>query len=126
MFHMFGAMAGFERSIIRERIWAGLDVARAQGRTGGMPPVLLATDVAVAKAIPTDLDITINEAASRLKVALSTLYLRPPDAGACERALTALYYRLVAKSVGFDALQPDADRSTGRLVELLRPPPTPI
>src|SRR5262249_36872379 len=34
-FHIFGAMAEFERSIIRERTRAGLDAARARGRNGG-------------------------------------------------------------------------------------------
>jgi DNA invertase Pin-like site-specific DNA recombinase len=74
VFHVFGAMAEFERSIIRERTKAGLDAARARGRTGGRPPALSAKDVAAAKAMLTDPEITMNEAASRLKVAPSTLY----------------------------------------------------
>ncbi len=37
VFHVFGAMTEFERSIIRERTKAGLDAARARGRTGGSP-----------------------------------------------------------------------------------------
>ena len=40
IFHIFGALAEFERSIIRERTVAGLDAARARGRTGGRPVVL--------------------------------------------------------------------------------------
>ena len=41
VFHLFGALAEFERSIIRERTRAGLAAARARGRTGGRPPALL-------------------------------------------------------------------------------------
>ncbi|RVT87402.1 recombinase family protein [Rhodobacteraceae bacterium CCMM004] len=42
VFHIFGALAEFERSIIRERTCAGLDAARARGRTGGRPRKLTA------------------------------------------------------------------------------------
>jgi len=48
VFHMFGALAEFERSLIRERTQAGLAAARRLGRTGGRPPKL--TDA--AKAMP--------------------------------------------------------------------------
>ena len=51
VFHIFGALAEFERSIIRERTRAGLDAARARGRTGGRPPALKAKDLAAAKAL---------------------------------------------------------------------------
>src|SRR4051794_31617091 len=37
VFHMFGALAEFERSLIRERTQAGLAAARRLGRTGGPP-----------------------------------------------------------------------------------------
>jgi DNA invertase Pin-like site-specific DNA recombinase len=39
VFHMFGALAEFERSLIRERSQAGLAAARRAGRTGGLPDV---------------------------------------------------------------------------------------
>src|SRR5580765_3704636 len=39
IFHVFGALAEFERDLIRERTHAGLAAARAQGRTGGRPTV---------------------------------------------------------------------------------------
>ena len=41
IFHIFGALAEFERSIIRERTKAGLEAARARGKIGGRPPALL-------------------------------------------------------------------------------------
>ena len=37
MFHIVGAMAEFERDVIRERTTAGLEAARARGRKGGRP-----------------------------------------------------------------------------------------
>ena len=40
IFHVFGAIAEFERSIIRERVRAGLNAARARGRVGGRPRVV--------------------------------------------------------------------------------------
>ncbi|MHB8285820.1 MAG: recombinase family protein [Caulobacteraceae bacterium] len=39
-FHLFGALAEFERNLIRERTQAGLIAARARGRKGGRPPAL--------------------------------------------------------------------------------------
>ena len=40
IFHVFGALAEFEREIIRERTVAGLESARARGRHGGRPRAL--------------------------------------------------------------------------------------
>src|SRR5438105_4145918 len=40
IFHIFGALAEFERDIIRERTKAGLQAARARGRLGGRPKSL--------------------------------------------------------------------------------------
>ena len=48
VFHMFGALAEFERSLIRERTQAGLAAARRAGRTRGRPPKL--TDAQQAEA----------------------------------------------------------------------------
>jgi hypothetical protein len=50
VFHMFGALAEFERSLIRERTQAGLAAARRAGRTGGRPPKLTDEDIEAAKA----------------------------------------------------------------------------
>lgn len=40
IFHMFSALAEFERDLIRERTDAGLKAARARGKMGGRPPLL--------------------------------------------------------------------------------------
>ena len=40
VFHIFGALAEFERTLIQERTQAGLKAARARGKMGGRPPLL--------------------------------------------------------------------------------------
>ena len=65
IFHMFGALAEFERNLIRERTMAGLQAARARGKQGGRPPAVdekkrkLAVKLYYGKehAIPEILDI---------------------------------------------------------------------
>ena len=47
-FHIFGALAEFERTLIRDRTQAGLAAARARGRTGGRRPALNADKRALA------------------------------------------------------------------------------
>ena len=78
VFHIFGALAEFERSVIRERTRAGLKAARDRGRKGGRPPALSAADLAVAKALLRDPAITVDEVATRLKVSPATLYRHLP------------------------------------------------
>lgn len=78
VFHIFGALAEFERSVIRERTRAGLKAARDRGRRGGRPPALSAADLAAAKALLRDPAITVDEVATRLKVSPATLYRHLP------------------------------------------------
>ena len=80
IFHIFAALAEFERGVIRERTRAGLDAARARGRLGGRPPALKASDLAAAKALLRDPGITVEDIARRLGVASSTLYRHLPKA----------------------------------------------
>ena len=80
VFHLFAALAEFERGVIRERTLAGLQAARARGRTGGRPPALKAKDLAAARALLKDPGITVLEVARRLGVAASTLYRHLPRA----------------------------------------------
>ncbi len=52
IFHIMGALAEFERDLIRERTHAGLDAARARGRKGGRPKTLKnSSKVALAKKL---------------------------------------------------------------------------
>ena len=78
IFHIFGALAEFERSIIRERTIAGLEAARARGRVGGRPRALDEAGIAAAKAMLSDPKITFAEVANRLGVNPSTLYRAIP------------------------------------------------
>jgi DNA invertase Pin-like site-specific DNA recombinase len=77
-FHIFACMAEFERSIGRERTRAALEASRARGRKGGRPPSMSADDVAHAKALLADPEITVEAVAKRLNVAASTLYRHLP------------------------------------------------
>src|ERR671916_504900 len=49
IFHIFGALAEFERNLIRERTQAGLTAARARGETGGRPKVLTGKKLHIAR-----------------------------------------------------------------------------
>jgi len=51
-----------------------LDASRARGKKGGRPPSLAAKDIAAAKAMLSDPNITMEDVAKRLHVAPSTLY----------------------------------------------------
>jgi DNA invertase Pin-like site-specific DNA recombinase len=80
VFHMFGALAEFERSLIRERTQAGLAAARRLGRTGGRPPKLTDDDIEAAKALLANPDIGVTQIAHRLGVSPATLYRYIPAA----------------------------------------------
>jgi DNA invertase Pin-like site-specific DNA recombinase len=78
VFHLFGALAEFERAIIRERTRAGLAAARARGRTGGRPRALSEADTTAARALLKDPAITVAAVARRLQVSPATLYRHFP------------------------------------------------
>ena len=80
VFQIFGALAEFERQVIRERTRAGLAAARARGRIGGRPPALKPADLAAARALLKDPGISVVAVAKRLGVAPSTLYRHLPKA----------------------------------------------
>lgn len=73
VFHIFGALAEFEHSLILERTKAGLAAARARGRKGGRKPALTASDVKKAAAMLSDPDMTKAEVAQHFKVSRTTL-----------------------------------------------------
>lgn len=74
VFHVFGAIAEFERALIRERTAAGLAEARRRGRKGGRPRALAAEDVAVARALMSAADLPVRAVARRMGVSVATLY----------------------------------------------------
>lgn len=73
-FHVFAALAEFERGLIRERTQAGLIAARARGRAGGRKPKLDDQQVREIKALLSDPDMRVAEVARRYDVSRTTLY----------------------------------------------------
>jgi len=69
VFHIFVALAEFERDLIRERTQAGLTAARARGRRGGRPSVLSAEKLAVARDMYDSRRHTVAQIAAVLGVA---------------------------------------------------------
>ena len=70
-----GALAEFERDLIRERTNAGLAAARARGHVGGRPRKL-STDgkVALALRLFEDPNHSVDDMCSTLRISRSTLY----------------------------------------------------
>lgn len=78
-FHLFSALAEFERDLIRERVRAGLDAAAARGRKGGRPTVVTRS---TAKAIGSMVaaGLTSREICDQLKISRATYFRhRQPD-----------------------------------------------
>lgn len=78
VFHVFGALAEFERDLISERTRAGLQAARARGRNGGRPKKLTAKKLEVAQAMLRDKSLPISEVCKTLGVSKATLYRSLP------------------------------------------------
>jgi DNA invertase Pin-like site-specific DNA recombinase len=77
VFHIFGALAEFERDIIRERTNAGLQAARARGRLGGRPKAKSLNTpkkIALAQSLYNDKNNTIDEICRTLNISRATLY----------------------------------------------------
>ena len=77
VFHIFGALAEFERDIISERTNAGLSAARARGRLGGRPKAKMLDSlkkVALAQSLYENKNNTIDEICKTLNVSRATLY----------------------------------------------------
>lgn len=77
-FHVFGALAEFERELIRERTRAGLVAARARGRKGGRPRVMTAQKIRMAVASLKDGQAHSRDVCATLGVSKATLYHHMP------------------------------------------------
>ena len=77
-FHVFAALAEFERNLIRERTQAGLAAARARGRAGGRKPKLDEKQVREIKRLMTDPTIPVSQIAKSYKVSRATIYKVAP------------------------------------------------
>ena len=77
VFHIFGALAEFERDIIKDRTKAGLRAARARGRLGGRPKAKMLDSpkkVVLAQSLYDSKNNTIEEICKTLNVSRATLY----------------------------------------------------
>jgi DNA invertase Pin-like site-specific DNA recombinase len=74
IFHIFGALAEFERDPIKERTTAGPEAARARGRKGGRPKRLNEKKVAMARALYADKSNSIEDICNTLNIGRTTLY----------------------------------------------------
>ncbi len=74
IFHIFGALAEFERNLIRERTQAGLQAARARGRMGGRPKALGKDKQELAIKLYQEKKHTINQICLLIGVSKPTLY----------------------------------------------------
>lgn len=74
IFHVFGAIAQFERALIRERTTAGLDEARRRGRKGGRPAAFKDGDITAARALMKEGKLPVRDVAKRMGVSVATLY----------------------------------------------------
>lgn len=92
-FHLFAALAEFERGIIRERTKAGLAAARARGRKGGRPKGLSKEaqhTAMIAETLYQDGDLTVKQICRQLSISRGTFYNylrhRGVDVGASHNA----------------------------------------
>jgi DNA invertase Pin-like site-specific DNA recombinase len=75
IFHVFSALAQFERRLIQERTKAGLASARARGRMGGRPAVdLNKGKVRAARKLHNDHTLNIDDICKTLNISRSTYY----------------------------------------------------
>ena len=75
-FHVFAALAEFERNLIRERTLAGLTAARARGRVGGRKHKLNDKQIREIRALLSDPAARVKDIAERYGVSRTTLYKR--------------------------------------------------
>jgi DNA invertase Pin-like site-specific DNA recombinase len=74
IFHVFGALAEFERDLIRERTHAGLAAARARGRLFGRPKMLSSQQVKQLRSLAHDEGNTVTEICETLGISRATYY----------------------------------------------------
>lgn len=81
-FHIFSALAEFERDLIHERTMAGLRAARARGRKGGRKQKMTQEKLKAAASLMKDKTNTVKDICHTLGVSRATLYRYvTPDGG---------------------------------------------
>ena len=89
IFHVFSAIAEFERDLIRERTIAGLNAARARGRRGGRPKSLTMDQIKVIQRAMKDKTTVVTQLARAMNVSTDTIYNYVSPSGEL-RSLTKL------------------------------------
>lgn len=84
-FHLMGALAEFERNLIRERTMAGLEAARRRGRKPGRKPKMTDRKLAAALALVDEGRLLRREIAQEIGVSESTLFKALADHERVER-----------------------------------------
>jgi DNA invertase Pin-like site-specific DNA recombinase len=74
IFHVFGALAEFERDLIRERTMAGLAAARARGRQGGRPRKLGPEKLRQLRTLTADRTSSVRSICHTLGISKATFY----------------------------------------------------
>jgi len=74
IFHLFGALAEFERNVIRERTQAGLQAARARGRKGGRRHKLTPEQIAIGRSLAADPTRSVSSICEHLNISRPTYY----------------------------------------------------
>lgn len=74
IFHIFDALAEFQRGVIQERTRAGLQAARTRGRTGGRPKILTPDMLNKIKSISNNKDLSVVNICQILNIKRPTYY----------------------------------------------------
>ena len=74
VFHVFAALAEFERDLTRERTAAGLAAARARGRVGGRPRVMTPEKIQLVRRLYDEGEVTVQQIAETLGVSRRSIY----------------------------------------------------
>ena len=74
VFHVFAALAEFERDLTRERTAAGLAAARARGRVGGRPRVMTPETIQLVRRLYDEGEVTVQQIAETLGVSRRNIY----------------------------------------------------
>ena len=74
IFNIFRSLAQFERDLIRERTRAGLEAARARGRTGGRPASLDEKQIKEVRRLYESRSVTVDQIAKMMNVGRATIY----------------------------------------------------
>ena len=97
IFHIFSALAEFERDVIRDRTRAGLVAARARGRVGGRPALLAPKQIKRIKKLYDARKNTVEEICKIFVISRPTFYNYINQANGKDKKKVAKNKKLVRK-----------------------------